>query len=91
LQTKLDELQARIDGIQTEREKIIKEIPASLLKRYDALRERRQGVAVVEAKAGSCLGCYMGLPPQMYNNLLKVSELVTCPHCQRVLFVRQDG
>lgn len=88
-EAQLARIDADIAAIHAEREAAEKEIPAPLMNRYRMLREKRQGLAVVEAREGSCLGCNMNLPPQLYNNLLKVSDLITCPHCQRVLFVRQ--
>lgn len=89
-QSKIDELERVNAGDLVEREKVAKGLPASSVKRYEALRERRQGLAVVEARDGSCLGCNMNLPPQIYNNLYKQIELITCPHCQRVLFLRDQ-
>ena len=69
----------------------IKEIPTGMLKRYEKLREGRRGIAIVEARDGSCLGCNMQIPPQMYNNLYRGEELITCPHCQRMLIIRQEA
>lgn len=73
------------------REELIKSIPAGMVKRYDKLREARRGVAVVEARDGGCMGCNMHIPPQMYNNLFRGEELITCPHCQRILVLHQEG
>ncbi|MBI1921225.1 MAG: hypothetical protein HYS23_09125 [Geobacter sp.] len=89
-QVKIDELDRVNDGDLVEREKVAKGLSASTVKRYEALRERRQGLAVVEARDGSCLGCNMNLPPQTYNNMYKLNELITCPHCQRMLFLRDQ-
>lgn len=89
-QAKIGELDAGIAGVMVEREAILKDIPASYLNRYKKLREKRQGLAVVEAKAGSCLGCNMNLPPQLFNNLYKLTEFISCPHCQRLLYLRQE-
>lgn len=72
------------------RQEHIKSIPPGILKRYEQLREGRKGVAVVEARDGGCLGCNMQLPPQLYNNLYRGEELITCPHCQRMLVLKQD-
>lgn len=68
----------------------IKAIPPGLFKRYEKLRESRRGIAVVEARDGGCLGCNMQIPPQMYNNLFKGEEMITCPHCQRILVLKQE-
>ena len=89
VQGKMNLLEERITADVTGREELVKALPSSMLRRYTLLREQRRGIAVVEAKAGSCLGCNMNLPPQLYNTLFRGDELITCPHCQRILVLRQ--
>jgi len=87
---KMKELENSSSTDIAERETLIKSIQPALLTRYTRLRERRQGLAVVEARNGSCLGCNMNLPPQVYNNLFNAENLISCPHCQRLLYLRQQ-
>lgn len=89
IQGQIDSLAAEISEENAGRDTAVAGLSTSLLNRYTMLRNKRQGIAVVEAKDGSCLGCNMNIPPQMYNNLFKGHELITCPHCQRILFIRQ--
>jgi len=91
IQAKIEQLEAGIAVDITARQSAIKNLPASVMNRYSMLREKRQGLAVVEARNGSCLGCNMNLPPQVYNNLFKADSLITCPHCQRLLYLRQEA
>jgi len=91
LQGKIDKLREAIGRDIAAREAIVKGLPASVIRRYGMLREQRRGVAVVEARDGSCLGCNMQLPPQLYNSLFRGEELITCPHCQRMLILRQES
>lgn len=91
------EIRARIESEEASvaidakaREERIKAIPPAMFKRYEKLREGRRGIAVVEARDGGCMGCNMHIPPQMYNNLYRGEELITCPHCQRILVLKQD-
>ncbi len=72
------------------RESVAAELPVSLLRKYHTLFKRRGGLALALASNGACLGCHMQLPPQQYNRLLKVAEIQTCPHCNRILYV-DDG
>ena len=88
VQEQLDKLESVIAVDQSLREATTAGLNQPLLNRYKMLREKRQGIAVVEARDGSCLGCNMQIPPQMYNNLYKGLELIVCPHCQRMLFIR---
>ncbi len=62
-------------------------LPAPLAKRYKLLFERREGLAVVEAKNGACYGCHMHLPPQLYNKLFNLQQVESCPQCNRLLYV----
>jgi predicted nucleic acid-binding Zn-ribbon protein len=71
----------------THRDALAKQVPLQVLKRYQMLLERRAGVAVVEARKGTCLGCNMHLPPQLFNSLFTSRETQSCPHCNRMLFV----
>lgn len=89
-QAEIDKIQQDIDEDTARREAITKELPASLVKRYDALRGQRRGQAVAIARDGYCLGCNMNLPPQLYNSLFKSEEIISCPHCQRVLILKQQ-
>lgn len=92
-QQKLAEVEAvqkDVDADITRREVITKTIPASLLKRYDTLRSQRRGQAIAIARDGYCLGCNMNLPPQLYNSLFRGDEMISCPHCQRVLILKQQ-
>lgn len=92
------EVQAKVDALDRElaedrvaREEKTKTLPPAVMKRYGTLREMRRGLAVTEARDGSCLGCNMNLPPQLYNSLYRGEELITCPHCQRMLVLRQQS
>lgn len=89
-QTEIDKIQQDIDEDVARREAITNELPASLVKRYNALREQRRGQAIAIARDGYCLGCNMNLPPQLYNSLFRSDEVISCPHCQRVLILKQQ-
>jgi len=97
LGTQKAEIRARIESEEAAvtadaklRAERVKSIPPGIIKRYEKLREGRRGIAVVEARDGGCLGCNMHIPPQMYNNLFRGEELITCPHCQRILVLKQE-
>lgn len=65
---------------------LAQELHPSTLKRYDMLRQKRSGVAVVLTKNGICQGCYMTIPPQQDNEIRKGEKLNFCPTCQRILY-----
>jgi hypothetical protein len=82
-------LDATLAGHGRQRDGLTAQLPAALRKRYDMLFERRNGLAVVEARDGACLGCHMHLPPQLFNRLYVAKEVQTCPHCNRLLYLAE--
>ena len=53
-------------------------VDPDVLKRYGTIRMRR-GLAVVSVRNGTCTGCNMNLPPQLFNQLQRGTSLRGCP------------
>ena len=66
-------------------------IKVNVLRKYSTLRERRNGLAVVNVLQGVCQGCFMSIPPQKYNQLLKGDQIFDCPTCQRIIYHRPEN
>jgi predicted nucleic acid-binding Zn-ribbon protein len=82
----VEELKSSIAKLRKSREKLAAEIEAPLLSRYQMIFSRRAGLAVTLAKGGTCQGCRMRLPPQLYNQIQKHLQVEFCPNCQRILY-----
>jgi uncharacterized protein len=82
----LRRLRAELDRLQEERRRQAARVEPGLLQTYQRLLRSRGGIAVVQVKDGSCLGCHVGLTPQTYNELRKGDLLFTCANCQRILY-----
>jgi hypothetical protein len=57
-----------------------------MFKRYEFIRQRRNGTAIAPVREGVCLGCNMNVLPQQFIDLQKGEEILQCPHCQRILY-----
>jgi hypothetical protein len=62
-------------------------IPPDVLRRYERVKSRREGVAIVRAQSGRCSGCHMNIPPQLFNVLLRRDSIEICPSCNRYVYV----
>jgi predicted nucleic acid-binding Zn-ribbon protein len=63
-----------------------KQIRDELLKRYETIKGRRNGIAVALAWKEVCGGCHMNIPPQMYIDLQRSADLLSCPNCNRIIY-----
>ncbi|MBI5875374.1 MAG: hypothetical protein HZB81_05970 [Deltaproteobacteria bacterium] len=87
IETNKEEWEKTIKEKTKEKAAIAKDISPALLKKYETIREKRQGIAIILASAGACRGCHMNIPPQAYIQLQKgSSDLIFCPHCHRILY-----
>jgi predicted nucleic acid-binding Zn-ribbon protein len=82
----VEDLKISISKQHVDRDLMTKNIDVALLQRYEIIFSRRAGVAVTEAKGGTCQGCRMRLPPQLYNEIQKHLQVHFCPNCQRILY-----
>ena len=94
-QQKQQELQSQITGIDravseaaTRRQTIASQVAGDLISRYELIFSRRGGTAVVEVAGGICQGCYMNIPPQLWNEIIKSDKVHLCPSCQRILYCK---
>ena len=87
----VEELKGNIGKHRKAREKVAEKIDPGLLSRYQMIFSRRAGVAVALAKGGTCQGCRMRLPPQLYNEIQKHLQIHFCPNCQRVLYYEEPA
>ena len=87
----VEELKGNIAKTRKAREKIAENVDAGLLSRYQMIFSRRAGVAVAKANGGTCQGCRMRLPPQLYNEIQKHLQIHFCPNCQRVLYYEEPA
>lgn len=70
------------------RQMIAAQIAGELISRYEMIFSRRGGTAVVEVTGGICQGCFMNIPPQLSNEIIRSEKVHLCPSCQRILYVK---
>jgi uncharacterized protein len=61
-------------------------VSADLLARYERIKKSSNGIGVISVWKAVCNGCHMNIPPQLYNELQKTSELIACPNCHRIMY-----
>lgn len=80
---------ARIAEMTARRVGLASAVDEALLRRYDLLRERKGGLAVVAVRAGVCDGCHVAVPERLSTRLERDPDLVAaCDGCGRLLVFR---
>jgi predicted nucleic acid-binding Zn-ribbon protein len=84
ISAKVATLERKIRSGEKGRQTKTKGLDPIFMRRYQRIRKRFKN-AVVTAKNGTCLGCNVNVPPQVYIDLLKGQEIMNCPNCQRIM------
>ena len=94
-QKQQQELGGQISGIDqavtealSRRQSIAANLARDLISRYELIFSRRGGTAVVEIAGGICQGCFMNIPPQMGNEIIRSDKIHLCPSCQRIVYIK---
>ncbi|MDD3249140.1 MAG: C4-type zinc ribbon domain-containing protein [Smithellaceae bacterium] len=72
------------------RAELQKQITADLLNRYERVKKRNNGLGVISVWKAVCSGCHMNIPPQLYNELQRSSDLLSCPNCNRIMYFKNQ-
>ncbi len=91
LRDTIDRLGAEIERDRGRRGELVQAVDGDLRRRYEMIFSRRGGVAVVPVRGGTCQGCHMHVPPQLYNLIQRNEQVILCPNCQRMLFWQPEG
>lgn len=83
------ELSANKDNLLKKREGIIQKVPSALLRKYEAIRQKKGGLGIAPVDNYVCEGCHMAIPPQLYNELQKDNRYYECPHCRRLIYYKR--
>lgn len=85
VKAELAEIESAIAAETARRDVLQPNIPTSLWRKYERIRDKRKGQGLVLANGGSCGGCNMKLLPQLYIILQRGETVEQCPACNRIL------
>jgi uncharacterized protein len=78
---------AEIEARRADRERIFSELTPTARSLYNRISARiRDGVALAEARNGSCSACFMALRPQIMAQVRRGEEIIQCDNCNRILY-----
>lgn len=86
IESELNSIDAGYTSLEQKRIELKDKVPTDLLARYEKIKKRSNGIGVISVWKAVCNGCHMNIPPQLYNDLQKTSELISCPNCHRIMY-----
>lgn len=82
------QVRAKLEKLEAERRgRLGTSLPPDVVALYERLLEARDGVALAALEDRTCQGCFIGVPTNIFVRLSRGREVVTCPNCQRILYL----
>jgi predicted nucleic acid-binding Zn-ribbon protein len=89
VEAEMAEARGRLEELLARRsERLSADVPDEALAIYKRLLQAREGEALAELDGRICQVCFMEIPTNLVVRLMRGSELVQCPSCDRILFAR---
>ncbi len=90
LEAEEKEVRAAVAERETLRERLIAELPADILRRYERIHASKAGVAVSVIRKDRCSGCLSPIPPQRIVEIERADRLYICEACGRIIITGRD-
>jgi len=90
IEDRIKEIEARINQLEAERKRAAEGIQPRIFAQYERILKNRQGLAIVNVVENACQGCFMNVTHQIVNEIKMYDKIVTCPACQRILYLEED-
>jgi predicted nucleic acid-binding Zn-ribbon protein len=82
-----EKLEKDLRRLEDERRAAASSIPAEDLSVYEALRQKRRGIAVAKVADKACAACGSTLNAMLLNATRSPNQLNMCDHCGRILYL----
>ena len=86
---KLGSIEIARRDVFAKKEKLVGEMNQKGLAFYQKIRRWAKNTTAVELKDQACMGCFMHVNDKFFADVIKGEEIVTCPHCGRILYMAQ--
>ncbi|ENG2992280.1 zinc ribbon domain-containing protein [Campylobacter coli] len=90
ISSQMDGLEKERMNVYTKKTKLVAEMNQKVLSFYEKIRKWAKNTAVVPLKKQACYGCFMKIYDKTYLSVIKGEEIITCPHCGRILYKEQE-
>jgi len=89
LKKQMSSAHSDVKTLEEKRSKLAGSVDKQLLHRYDVVKRRRMPALVPVLAPGTCQGCNMNVPPQLYNTLRSTLGTDICPSCHRIIYAAE--
>lgn len=69
-----------------ERDEVLDRLSPDIKERYIRVKHQGRGIAIAAIIDAVCQVCRVNIPPQLFNELMRMDSIHMCPNCQRIIY-----
>lgn len=86
----LEEIRKEQEVISKKKTVIVEKMDQKIVLFYEKIRKWAKNTSVVPVYKQACGGCFIRISDRVYSEVLKGDDIITCPHCGRILYIQED-
>lgn len=86
IDTQIQQIEDERKSVYQSKEELVADMSHKILTFYQKIRKWAHNSTVVPVKKQACYGCFMRINDKTYASVLKQDDIITCPHCGRILY-----
>ena len=88
--SELENIGKEREEVYAKKDKLIATMNQKILAFYEKIRKWAHNTAVVPVQKQACYGCFMQINDKTFSAVIKGEDIVTCPHCGRILYKQEQ-
>lgn len=73
-----------------ERGTVLERLDSKTKEHYSRVKRQGRGIAIAAVTDAVCQVCRMNIPPQLFNELMRMDTMLMCPNCQRIIYPKVE-
>jgi predicted nucleic acid-binding Zn-ribbon protein len=72
------------------RDVVLERLDSNTKAHYNRVKRQGRGIAIAAVVDAVCQVCRMNIPPQLFNDLMRMDSMLMCPNCQRIIYPKLE-
>jgi len=86
-----EKAETALKNVKKEKEELLPKIPSDLLKLYEQISWKKDGIVLSPVTEEFCTMCHMRVRPQMVNEIIAENQIIICENCGRILYYQKKS
>jgi predicted nucleic acid-binding Zn-ribbon protein len=85
-----EQQQGVLSSCLQERDVVLERLDSNTKDHYNRVKRQGRGIAIAAVDDAVCQVCRMNIPPQLFNDLMRMDNMLMCPNCQRIIYPKLE-